>query len=129
MTLAADLIDLHRRARGLLDRAQAIHSGFPVGAALRSVDGDVVCGVNVENDAYPLTTCAERGALSAAVAAGHTEFDAVAIAGNAATLPPCGACRQTLAQFAAPGFIVVFPKDGDLVAMTLDDLLPVTFKL
>ncbi|MGN6379800.1 MAG: cytidine deaminase family protein, partial [Gaiellales bacterium] len=75
-----------------------------------------------------LTCCAERTAMFSAVAAGHREFEAIAVHGVAASVPPCGACRQVLAEF-APDLVVVFPRDGRPVAATLDELLPVRFEL
>jgi len=113
-----------------MHRAYAIHSGFPVGAAARCADsGSVFIGVNVENDSFGLTNCAERSAIFAGVAAGSSRYDAIAIAGSAHTLPPCGACRQVIAQLATPNARVIFPREGELAVMTIEDLLPVRFEL
>ncbi len=85
-------------------RAHAPYSGFRVGAALVGSRGQVVGGCNVENAAYPLCTCAERGAVCAAVAQGALapgELVALAVVTEAETLtPPCGACRQVLVEMA-----------------------------
>jgi cytidine deaminase len=127
---------LHPRAaelHALADRARAHayvpFSAFPVGAALLAAAGDVVTGVNVDNASYPLTNCAERTAIFTAVARGIREFEALAVAGPASTVPPCGACRQVMAEFADDDFVVVFPQDGAIAQRRLGDLLPVRFRL
>src|SRR5690348_9347405 len=95
------LVEAAWRAR---EHAHAPYSGFRVGAALRTADGALIAGCNVENAAYPLCTCAERGAVAAAVGLGHLRpgaLVALAIATEAdRPTPPCGACRQVLAEFA-----------------------------
>jgi cytidine deaminase len=94
------LLEAAWRAR---DHAHAPYSHFQVGAALLTTTGEVYGGCNVENAAYPVTLCAERGALSAAVAAGLKPggLAAVVVVTDVAELtPPCGACRQALAEFA-----------------------------
>jgi cytidine deaminase len=94
------LLEAAWRARG---HAHAPYSNFHVGAALRTADGGVFGGCNVENAAYPVCLCAERGALSAAVAAGLRPgglVAAVVVTDVAELTPPCGACRQALAEFA-----------------------------
>ena len=113
--------------------AYAPYSHFTVGAALLCADGTVVAGCNVENAAYPLSNCAERTAMFAAVAAGKRKFSALAVVGGkegepADTLcPPCGACRQVLREFCAPDF-PVFLKNGDTIeTRTLAQLLPDSF--
>ncbi|EDY16093.1 cytidine deaminase [Chthoniobacter flavus Ellin428] len=82
-------------------KAYAPYSRFQVGAALRTKSGRVFCGCNVENLSFGLTICAERAAVFAAVAAGETEFEAIAVvADSVQPVTPCGACRQVLAEFA-----------------------------
>lgn len=123
------LEELHAQAMLARERAYAPYSGFAVGAALLTEDGSVVLGGNVENASYGMTICAERSAVVRALAEGHRRFGAVAVAADAATCPPCGACRQVLAEFAAAGMTVTFPREGEVVTMPLDELLPVGFEL
>mgnify|MGYP000385448682 CR=1 FL=1 len=83
--------------------AHAPYSGFKVGAALRSVEGRVHLGCNVENVAYPEGTCAEAGAIASMIAAGDREIREVAVIADAPTpVSPCGGCRQKIAEFAGP---------------------------
>ena len=117
--------------RELLDHAEkaaagayAPYSGFHVGAAALLRDGRVVTGVNVENASYPLGTCAERSAFSAAVSAGAKPGDVEALA---VTASPCGGCRQWIAEFRVDR--VVFPLGDEVVAHTPAALLPDSFSL
>jgi cytidine deaminase len=125
----ASELDLYAIAQGAAVNAYAPYSKFPVGAALVPEGGIApILGVNVENASFGVTMCAERSALFAAVAAGHRRFATVAVYADAATCPPCGACRQALAEF-APDITVVFPRRGDVVAAQLPELLPERFEL
>jgi cytidine deaminase len=121
-------VELLAAARAAAANAHAPYSRFAVGAALRAADGSVHLGVNVENASYGLTSCAERNAVFAAVAAGHREFAAIAIHADAASAPPCGAGRQVLAEF-APELRVIRLRDGAAVASSLAELLPERFAL
>jgi len=109
--------------------AHAPYSGFQVGAALRSVSGAVYVGCNVENVAYPEGTCAEAGAIAAMVAAGETAISEVyVIADSPDPVPPCGGCRQKLAEFAGSDVRVTLATvDGAEQVTSVGDLLPGAF--
>ena len=111
------------------DNAYAPASRFKVGAALRTASGAVYVGCNVENIAYPEGTCAEAGAIAAMVAAGETEIvEAYVIADSPAPVPPCGGCRQKLAEFSRGDVPVTLATvDGKEQATTVAALLPGAF--
>ena len=95
--------DLRDAALAVRENAYAPYSRFKVGAALRTPSGAVHLGCNVENAAYPEGTCAEAGAIAAMVAAGETRIAEIYVVADCPDpVPPCGGCRQKLAEF-APG--------------------------
>lgn len=109
--------------------AYAPYSGFAVGAALLFEDGRIITGCNVENASYSLSICAERNAMTTAVAMGLTRPTAAAVAGpDGVFCPPCGACRQFLAEFndAMP---VAVKDAGGFRVLSLEELLPSGFSL
>ena len=123
---------LLERARQAAENAYAPYSGFRVGAALELTNGEVVTGTNVENVSYGLTICAERSALVRAVSqfGPAIRIRAVAVANlNGAPSPPCGACRQMLAEFSSPETPVVFPAADGERTMTFSALLPAGFDM
>ncbi|MEK7862029.1 MAG: cytidine deaminase [Chloroflexota bacterium] len=128
MTLGPGDEDLVKVAALARQRAHAPYSSYKVGAAIRTGRNKVHAGANVENASYGLTVCAERTAVFAAVNAGDTKLDAIAIVIDDDRLPsPCGACRQVLAEF-NPGMRVVLATTGGLrKATTLTELLPDPF--
>ena len=120
--------DARAAALAALEHAYAPYSGFRVGAALVGDDGSVASACNVENAAYPAGICAERGALSSAVALGHRVFTLLVIATEAEEVtPPCGMCRQMLAEFAPTLPIVSITRAGLEQHWTLRELLPHPF--
>jgi homotetrameric cytidine deaminase len=126
------LLSLLDRARQAAQHAYAPYSNFRVGAALRLSNGEIVTGVNVENVSFGLTICAERSALAQAVSQFGPEIrvEAVAIANlNAVASPPCGACRQMLAEFILPDAPVIFPSTGGDRVLSFNELLPLAFEM
>lgn len=127
-----ELDELVVAAREVRDRFHAPYSGFAVGAAILA-GGRTFAGANVENASYPLSVCAERNAVGAMVSAGERRIEAVAVVagGNAEPVPPCGGCRQVLAEFAADDVPVVSePADGGIrTTWTVGELLPNAFRL
>jgi cytidine deaminase len=122
--------DLEQRALHARARAYAPYSKFHVGAAVR-VDGQIFEGVNVENASYPLSVCAERNAIAAALHAGARHLEEVAVATEASPpSSPCGACRQVLREFAAHPeqvTVVAVNAKGERRSWTLAELLPDSF--
>jgi len=124
-----DLTKLRAAALAARANAYAKYSHFTVGAAVETADGRRFTGANIENASYGLAICAERTAVFAAVLAGATEIAAVAVSGlDGVTTPPCGACRQVLAEFGAPGVPLTYARaDGSWSDTTLGELLPAAF--
>jgi cytidine deaminase len=118
-------VSLVERAEQVAARAYAPYSKYLVGAVVQTRDGSLFEGVNVENAAYPLGTCAERTALSRAVTEGFGpgELEAIAI-----TASPCGGCRQWLHEFGLDR-VIFRNTGGEAVTRTPDELLPESFDL
>lgn len=120
--------ELIRVASLARQRAHAPYSKYKVGAAIRTKRNKVHSGANVENASYGLTVCAERTAAFAAVNAGDTAFDAIAIVIDGERLPtPCGACRQVLAEFSPDMRVILATAGGKRKVTTLRELLPDPF--
>jgi cytidine deaminase len=127
----AALEELVERARQVARHSYSPYSGFRVGAALKLASGHIVTGTNVENVSYGLTLCAERAALVTAVSQFGPQIRVVGVAVanlNGAPSPPCGACRQVLAEFIAPGAPVIFPASDGPRTLPFSELLPLTFE-
>lgn len=127
------IVKLNRTAVEMRTRSHVPYSRFRVGAALLAKDGRIFTGCNVENASYPVSTCAERTAFVKAVSEGALEFTAIAICGgpeDGATqyCPPCGVCRQVMAEFCEGDFRIILAKsEDDYKAYTLDEILPNRF--
>ena len=119
------LVAAARRARR---HAVAPYSGFKVGAALETADGQVITGCNIENATYGLTICAERVAMFTALAAGHRRFRRVAVVADTEDpTPPCGACRQILWEFGGDLEVILANRRRESGRHRLSDLLPLPF--
>jgi cytidine deaminase len=130
---AAQLGELQRLAEVAAHHAYAPYSRFYVGAAVLLTNGEMISGCNVENASYRLTTCAEQTAIATAVARFGPAIRVLAVAVhnlNNTACQPCGACRQTIAEFASPDTPILFPgAAGKATSCTLADLLPASFQL
>ncbi len=120
----AALLDAARAARG---NAYAPYSHFRVGSAVRTADGTIFVGANVENASYGLSMCAERAAICAAISAGRPQIVAIAVAGpEGVASAPCGACRQFIREFGA-ALPVTYTGDDGLKTRPISELLPEAF--
>ena len=122
--------ELFEAAREAMAFAHAPYSKFPVGAAIRAEDGKIYKGANIENLSFPQGWCAEPSAISAMVMGGAKKITEIAvIAEKLALCPPCGGCRQKIAEFASADTKIYLCDDaGVQKVMTMDELLPFSFK-
>ena len=125
---ASSSVDLERAARAAAKHAYAPYSEFRVGAAVLAGSGALYSGCNVENASFGLTCCAERNASFAAVAAGESTLAAVVVyTPTPQPTPPCGACRQVIAEFGPTARIVSICDGAERIETTLPKLLPGRF--
>ena len=114
-------------------RSYSPYSGITVGAALLTKEGKVYKGANIENASYTPTVCAERVAFFKAISEGDDEFIAIAIAGgekdkpSKADFPPCGVCRQVMAEFCKQNFRVIWGNGEKITEKTLAEIMPCAF--
>lgn len=114
-------------AKRVREFAYCPYSNFAVGAAVLGASGEIYGGCNVENASYSVTNCAERTAIYNAISSGEEDILALAVvAESARPVPPCGACRQVVAEFRIPR-ILMANLAGDVKEMTLSELLPDAF--
>lgn len=124
------MTELARQAMAARRKAFAPYSGFLVGAAVETTDGVIYTGCNIENASYGLTVCAERVAIWKAISEGVPPgaFRAIAIAADSPhPTPPCGACRQILAEFAPQATVTLINLQGVTREFTVAELLPESF--
>ena len=129
-----DPVELYKTAERARANAYAPYSGFRVGAALLTSDGEVFTGVNVENASFGATICAERTAMVKAVSEGKRDFAAIAVAAGEEEALPCGICRQFMAEFSPKIRVITGPLKenevgGGLKVRSLEELLPGYFTL
>lgn len=119
--------ELLERARDAARHAYAPYSGFRVGAAAVTGDGEVVTGANIENAAFGATVCAETNAITTAAASGSRRITAVAVVClDGVPCTPCGNCRQVMREFGVDQ-VILSHGDGTPWILTLEDLLPESF--
>lgn len=122
--------DLLEAARAAFENAYVPYSHFRVGAALRTGNGQVVKGANVENASFGLTRCAEQSAIQAMATLGEREFaELVVYTEQSPPASPCGACRQVLAEFSPTAVVHMVNGAGETVTTTVAQLLPGAFRL
>lgn len=126
--------EMIRKAFLVLPFAYAPYSGFKVAAALFTKDGELFTGCNIENAAFGPGNCAERTAIFKAVSEGKRRFEAICIVnenqdGGHDYCPPCGTCRQVMAEFCDPeDFLIILAKsEDDYKVHTLGEMLPYGF--
>jgi cytidine deaminase len=122
--------DLFEAAREAMARAHAPYSKFPVGAALRTEDGRIHAGCNIENASFPEGWCAETTALSHYVMGGGGRITEIAVvAEKMDRITPCGGCRQRLAEFAGPeAKLHLCDGNGIVETLTMAEILPLGFQ-
>ena len=127
--------DLLRAAKEARKKAYCPYSHFSVGAALLADDGRIFTGCNLENASFGATICAERAAIASAVSAGARHFAALAIVGGreseapSAFCPPCGVCRQVLAEFCDATLPVCLTDGKETKTYRLGELIPLAFSI
>lgn len=119
--------DLIEKAKAVINNAYAPYSNFKVAAVVKTKSGKVYTGVNVENASYGLTICAERVAVFKAVSEGDRDIDVVVVyTDTEEPTPPCGACRQVIAEF-NPDALIVMASKTKVITVRLSELLPRPF--
>ena len=120
---------LRSAAKKVLKKAYSPYSKVRVGAALELKNGKIVTGCNVENASYGGTVCAERVAVFKAISDGQNKFKRIFILSNMPdAFPPCGFCRQVLAEFCDSDMPVIYENlKGETYEYTLGELLPHSF--
>ena len=126
---------LIKKAEQARREAYAPYSGFSVGAALLTKSGLCYTGANIENASFTPTVCAERVAFFGALHAGERDFSAIAVVGGKSDgeiteyCPPCGVCRQIMAEFCQGDFLILLSNGAEIKAYTLDELFPNRFTI
>lgn len=126
-----DIKELYDAAVKAKQNAYAPYSHFHVGSALRTKEGNIYSGCNVENSSYGVTICAERNAIFKMAGEGEREITDILVIGDTEKfLPPCGACRQVIAEFSEENTrVIMCNKEGEYMETTVKDILPFGFSL
>ncbi|WEG14239.1 cytidine deaminase [Pullulanibacillus sp. KACC 23026] len=127
MTTQEQLVEAAKRAREL---AYVPYSNFQVGAALLTDQDEIILGGNIENAAYSVTNCAERTALFKAFSDGKKTYKMMAVVADSnRPVPPCGACRQVMAELCPEDMVVILANlKGDTEVTSVKELLPGAFQ-
>ncbi len=126
--LRSEMQELIGKAKEARENSYSPYSGFSIGAAILTIDGQVFTGTNIENASYGLTNCAERTAIFKAVSEGYRDFKALAIiADTDRPVAPCGACRQVIVEFGGGIKVLMVNLKGDILELTSEQLLPGAF--
>lgn len=122
--------ELIAAATAVRRNAVAPLTGVQVGAALRTTDGTIITGCNIESPSAIINCCAERTALFTALAAGHRTFTHIAVISDfPKPIPPCGCCRQALLEFAPDVEVIMATVDGQTTRATINDLVPLAYRI
>jgi cytidine deaminase len=126
-----DIRELYEAAVAVKGMAYAPYSDFHVGSALRTESGKIYTGCNVENSSYGVTICAERNAIFKMVSEGEQKIESILVIGDTERfLPPCGACRQVIAEFSTENTrVFMCNKNGEYRESTVGEILPFGFSL
>ncbi len=126
-----EIKELYDAAVKVKKNAYAPYSNFHVGSALRTTNGRIFTGCNVENSSYGVTICAERNAIFKMVSEGETVISEILVLGDTENfLPPCGACRQVIAEFSKENTrVIMCNKKGEYKETTVGEILPFGFSL
>ncbi len=120
--------ELIKAAQNVRELAYTPYSNFKVGAAVRTIDGKIYTGCNVESASYGLTVCAERVAIWKAVSEGEKEFTEIAVVADTQELtPPCGVCRQIIWEFCGDIPVIFANLNGKTETVQMSELLPRAF--
>ncbi|MEN6444475.1 MAG: cytidine deaminase [Candidatus Cloacimonas sp.] len=121
--------ELLEEAKKASTNAYSPYSNYKVGCAVRTIDGHIITGCNVENASYSLTICAERNTIFKAISEGHKNFAEIAVfVDSEESFPPCGACRQVIYEF-APDINIIYANRKTVRLLNIKDLLPEAFTL
>ncbi|MBD3232405.1 MAG: cytidine deaminase [candidate division Zixibacteria bacterium] len=116
-------------ALNVLKQSYSPYSKFRVGAALRTTNGEIFDGCNVENVSYGLTICAERNAVFKMVSFGERKLESIAVVTDSESIvTPCGACRQVIREFADDDCRIICASPNEVRVFALNQLLPFSFK-
>lgn len=127
-------IELIEFAKQALKNSYSPYSKFKVGAALLCENGEVYTGTNIENSSFSATNCAERTAFFSAVSKGVRGFKKIAVIGGkngeiSDYCPPCGVCRQVMAEFCKKDFEIVLFNGQQVKKYSLEEILPISFEM